>query len=58
MRGAQLEALVTRGAALLGTSHRQAPIKNLVGSTREGLAELLRTPGVEAAPAAPGDPAV
>ena len=44
MRGAQLEALVTRGAALLGTSHRQAPIKNLVGSTREGLAELLRTP--------------
>ncbi len=44
MRGAQLEALVTRGAALLGTSHRQAPIKNLVGSTREGLAELLRAP--------------
>ena len=44
VRGAQLEALVTRGASLLGTSHRQAPIKNLVGSTREGLAELLRAP--------------
>ncbi|GAA2963873.1 MULTISPECIES: phosphoserine transaminase [Microbacterium] len=44
VRGAQLEALATRGASLLGTSHRQAPIKNLVGSTREGLAELLRAP--------------
>ncbi|MCC4266347.1 phosphoserine transaminase [Microbacterium schleiferi] len=44
VRGAQLEALVTRGASLLGTSHRQAPIKNLVGSTREGLADLLRAP--------------
>ncbi|MBD3753731.1 MAG: phosphoserine transaminase, partial [Micrococcales bacterium] len=31
VRGAQLEALATRGASLLGTSHRQAPIKNLVG---------------------------
>lgn len=44
VRGAQLEALVTRGASLLGTSHRQAPIKNLVGSVREGLAELFRAP--------------
>ena len=44
VRGAQLEALVTRGASLLGTSHRQAPIKNLVASTREGLADLLRAP--------------
>jgi phosphoserine aminotransferase len=34
VRGAQLEALVTRGAALLGTSHRQAPVKNLVGDVR------------------------
>ena len=44
VRGAQLEALVTRGASLLGTSHRQDPIKNLVASTREGLADLLRAP--------------
>ena len=44
VRGAQLEALVTRGASLLGTSHRQALIKNLVASTREGLADLLRAP--------------
>lgn len=44
VRGAQLEALVTRGASILGTSHRQAPVKNLVASTRERLAELFRLP--------------
>ncbi|MEJ1155128.1 phosphoserine transaminase [Microbacterium marmarense] len=44
VRAAQLEALAIRGATLFGTSHRQAPIKNLVGSTREGLAELFRIP--------------
>ncbi|MGO1538636.1 MAG: phosphoserine transaminase [Leucobacter sp.] len=31
-------------AGVLGTSHRQAPVKNLVGSVREGLAELFRAP--------------
>jgi phosphoserine aminotransferase len=44
IRGAQLEALVTRGATILGTSHRQAPVKDLVGSVRERLAQLLRIP--------------
>lgn len=44
VRGAQLEALVTRGASLLGTSHRQAPVKNLVGDVRSHLAELFRAP--------------
>jgi phosphoserine aminotransferase len=44
IRGAQLEALVTRGAGILGTSHRQAPVKNLVGSVRAQLAELFRLP--------------
>lgn len=44
IRGAQLEALVTRGATLLGTSHRQAPVKNLVGSVRAHLADLFRLP--------------
>lgn len=44
VRGAQLEALVTRGASILGTSHRQAPVKNLVASTRERLAQLFRLP--------------
>jgi phosphoserine aminotransferase len=44
VRGAQLEALVTAGASILGTSHRQAPVKNLVGSVREQLAALFRLP--------------
>src|SRR3982750_2854805 len=29
---------------LLGTSHRQAPVKQLVGRGRTGLAELFRAP--------------
>lgn len=44
VRGAQLEALVGPGAALLGTSHRQAPVKDLVGRVRSGLRELFRAP--------------
>jgi phosphoserine aminotransferase len=44
VRGAQLEALVTRGATILGTSHRQAPVKNLVASVRSRLGELFRLP--------------
>lgn len=39
-----LDALAATGSSLLGTSHRQAPIKNLVGSLREGLAELFTLP--------------
>ena len=44
IRPAHLEALAGPGAALMGTSHRQAPIKNLVGDVRAGLAELFRAP--------------
>lgn len=44
VRPAQLEALLSSGAAILGTSHRQAPVKNLVGSVREQLAALFRVP--------------
>lgn len=44
VRPAQLESLVSSGASVLGTSHRQAPVKNLVGSVRERLAALLRIP--------------
>ncbi len=44
VRPEQVTALAGAGAALLGTSHRQAPVKNLVGSVREGLAALLRVP--------------
>lgn len=44
VRPAQVEALAAAGAALLGTSHRQAPVKNMVGSVREQLSSLFRLP--------------
>src|SRR4051794_17835473 len=44
VRPAQVEALAAAGAALLGTSHRQSPVKNLVGSVREQLSALFRLP--------------
>ncbi|MGF2950382.1 phosphoserine transaminase [Microbacterium alcoholitolerans] len=44
VRPAQVEALASVGTSLLGTSHRQAPVKNLVGSVRERLATLFRLP--------------
>lgn len=44
VRPEQLTALVTEGAAILGTSHRQPAVKNLVGSVRERLADLFRLP--------------
>lgn len=43
VRPEQLEALAA-SAGLLGTSHRQAPVKNLVGGIRDGLSELLSLP--------------
>lgn len=43
VRSEQLDHLATH-AALLGTSHRQAPVKDLVGRVRSGLAELFRLP--------------
>jgi phosphoserine aminotransferase len=39
-----VSALAGTGTSLLGTSHRQAPVKNLVGAVREGLAELFGLP--------------
>lgn len=44
IRAEQLEALSTRGAALLGTSHRQKPVKSLVGRVRSGLRDLFALP--------------
>ncbi len=44
VRASQLDALAGPGAALLGTSHRQAPVKDLVGRVRSRLSELLRAP--------------
>jgi len=41
---AHLDALAGRGAALMGTSHRQAPVKDLVGHVRTGLRDLFRVP--------------
>jgi phosphoserine aminotransferase len=41
---AALEALAATGTSLMGTSHRQAPVRNLVGRVREGLRELFSMP--------------
>jgi phosphoserine aminotransferase len=39
-----LEALAASGTSLMGTSHRQAPVRDLVGRVRAGLAELFALP--------------
>ncbi len=44
IRPATVASLAASGAALLGTSHRQAPVKDLVGDVRSGLAELFDLP--------------
>jgi len=44
IRPAQLEHLAGRGAAVMGTSHRQEPVKQLVGRIRDGIAELFALP--------------
>jgi len=44
IRPAQLAALAATGTSLLGTSHRQPPVKNLVKSIRSGLFDLFGLP--------------
>jgi phosphoserine aminotransferase len=44
VRPEQLQALSTSAAALFGTSHRQAPVKDLVGRVRTGLREFFSVP--------------
>jgi len=45
VRDAQVDALASRaGRALLGTSHRQAPVRALVGRLRSGVATLFALP--------------
>ncbi len=44
VRTEALDALAATGTSLLGTSHRQAPVKNLVGQVREGIRELFQLP--------------
>lgn len=44
VRQEQLDYLSSSGATIMGTSHRQAPVKNLVGRVRSGLADLFTLP--------------
>ncbi|MEU2824313.1 phosphoserine transaminase [Streptomyces bacillaris] len=45
VRTEALDALAATGTSLLGTSHRQAPVKNLVGEVRDGVRALFSLPG-------------
>jgi phosphoserine aminotransferase len=44
VRPAQLRHLVDAGASVMGTSHRQQPVKDLVGHVRAAIGELFRLP--------------
>jgi phosphoserine aminotransferase len=44
IRDAQVDALAEAGHSLLGTSHRQAPVRGVVQRVREGLAGLFGLP--------------
>ena len=45
VRPEALARLASEGAAVMGTSHRQKPVKQLVGQIRAGLGELFALPG-------------
>ncbi|WP_019855617.1 phosphoserine transaminase [Actinopolyspora mortivallis] len=44
VRPEQLNRLADQGADIMGTSHRQKPVKSLVGRVREGLRQLFSLP--------------
>ncbi len=44
VRPAQLEYVAGPGAAVIGTSHRRQPVRELVGRVRAGIAELFALP--------------
>lgn len=44
VRPEAVASLQAAAASLLGTSHRQAPVRDLVGRLREGLADLFSVP--------------
>jgi phosphoserine aminotransferase len=44
LRPEQLQALAASGSSVMGTSHRQKPVKQLVGRVRGGLRELFNLP--------------
>ena len=44
VRPEQLEHLAAHGSTIMGTSHRQAPVRSVVRRVREGLSELFSLP--------------
>jgi len=44
VRAQSSQAVAAAGTDLLGTSHRQAPVRNLVASVQEGITELFSAP--------------
>ena len=44
VRSEQIAAFASEGSKLMGTSHRQAPVKNLVKRVQEGLIQLFHNP--------------
>ena len=44
VRAAQLQALNDAGSTIMGTSHRQPAVRNLVGEVREGISTLFAAP--------------
>lgn len=44
VRPAQIEAIVAGGTGIIGTSHRQKTVKNVVARIQEGLSELFSLP--------------
>src|SRR3954465_10101426 len=44
VRPEQLEHLAEHGVGVMGTSHRQAPVRGVVRPVREGLGELFSLP--------------
>src|SRR5690242_12546505 len=44
IQASHLDALAATGTSLMGTSHRQAPVRSLVGRVRSGLASLFDLP--------------
>lgn len=44
IRSKQIDVLCAAGRSLMGTSHRQQPVKNLVASIKSGLSQLFELP--------------
>ena len=44
IRHDQIRTLSSEWKTILGTSHRQAPVKHIVSSIKEGLTELFQLP--------------